>query len=70
MSRDAQSTTVSTAALSAAERDWIRRQGMTARVLAAEQRRVRSRLADSAEVAAVRERFKRDSRAGDPLRTS
>ena len=69
MARVVQSSPVPAGGLSAAEREWIRRQGMTARVLAAEQRRVRARLSDSAEVAAVRERFKRQARAGDTTRT-
>jgi len=34
--------------LTPAERDWIRRQGMTARAVAIEQRRVRDRLAAAA----------------------
>jgi hypothetical protein len=37
-----------TRGLTPAERDWIRRQGLTARVLAAEQRRVRARMSDAA----------------------
>jgi hypothetical protein len=48
--------------LSDAERDWIRRQGVTARVLADEQRRIRERLSASAEVANVREQLRRDRR--------
>lgn len=48
--------------LTAAERDWIRRQGVTARVLAEEQRRVRERLSASAEVMNVREQLRRDAR--------
>jgi len=51
-----------TVRLTAAERDWIRRQGVTARVLAEEQRRVRERLSASAEVANVREQLRRDAR--------
>jgi len=47
--------------LTAAERAWIRRQGLTARVLADEQRRTRERLsAGEDEVARTRERFRRD----------
>jgi hypothetical protein len=50
-----------TVALTAAERDWIRRQGLTARVLADEQRRVRQAVpVDGPEVTRVRERFRRD----------
>jgi peroxiredoxin len=50
-----------TVALTAAERDWIRRQGLTARVLADEQRRVRQALSvDGPEVTRVRERFRRE----------
>jgi hypothetical protein len=51
-----------TVRLTAAERDWIRRQGVTARVLAEEQRRVRERLSASAEVTNVREQLRRDAR--------
>lgn len=51
-----------TVRLTAAERDWIRRQGVTARVLAEEQRRVRERLSSSAEVTNVREQLRRDAR--------
>jgi hypothetical protein len=51
--------------LTAAERDWIRRQGMTARAVAAEQRRVRERLAAAAaETMRARDRpgrFRRSS---------
>jgi hypothetical protein len=45
--------------LTPAEREWIRRQGMTARAVAAEQKRVRERLA-----AAERLRTGRFSRSG------
>ena len=45
------------ATLSAAERDWIRRQGLTARALAEEQRRVRDRM--SAAVVEQKRRFVR-----------
>ena len=55
-------TQLSRTGLTAAERDWIRRQGVTARVLAEEQRRVRERLSASAEVINVREQFRRDAR--------
>jgi hypothetical protein len=48
--------------LTAAERDWIRRQGVTARVLADEQRRIRERLSASAEVINVREQLRRERR--------
>jgi len=52
--------------LTAAEREWIRRQGLTARVLAAEQRRVRERLLSSGpQVGRVRERLKRERRADE-----
>jgi hypothetical protein len=52
-----------TVELSAAEREWIRRQGVTARVLAEEQRRMRERLSStSAELRRVREQFARDER--------
>jgi len=47
--------------LTAAEREWIRRQGLTARVLAGEQRRVADRLSDSRiDVARVQEQMRRD----------
>ena len=45
------------ATLTPAEREWIRRQGLTARALAEEQRRVRERM--SAAVAEQRRRFTR-----------
>jgi len=49
--------------LTAAEREWIRRQGVTARVLADEQRRTRERLAAMGpEVTRVRDEFRRDRR--------
>jgi hypothetical protein len=51
-----------TVRLTAAERDYIRRQGVTARVLAEERRRVRERLSASAEVAKVRQQLRRDRR--------
>jgi len=47
--------------LTPAEREWIRRQGMTARAVAAEQKRVRERLAAAA---AERLRTGRFSRSG------
>jgi hypothetical protein len=47
--------------LTRAERDWIRRQGMTARAVAAEQKRIRDRLAAAA---AERMRTGRFSRTG------
>ena len=50
------------ATLTAAERDWIRRQGLTARALAEEQRRVRERM--SAAVAEQRRRFTRTPNRG------
>jgi hypothetical protein len=49
--------------LTAAEREWIRRQGVTARVLADEQRRTRERLAAMGpQVTRVRDEFRRDRR--------
>jgi hypothetical protein len=49
--------------LTAAEREWIRRQGVTARVLADEQRRTRERLsAMGPEVTRVRDELRRDRR--------
>jgi hypothetical protein len=52
-----------TVELTASEREWIRRQGVTARVLAEEQRRMRERLSSTgAELRRVRERFARDER--------
>ena len=48
------------ATLTPAEREWIRRQGLTARALAAEQRRVRQRMA-----AAVTEQKRRFTRTPD-----
>jgi hypothetical protein len=50
-------------ALSAAERDWIRRQGRIARVVADEQRRVRQRPpADDRDVTRALERLRHDRR--------
>jgi hypothetical protein len=61
MSDVVKSVPTRTVALTAAERDWIRRQGLTARVLADEQRRVRQALSvDGPEVTRVRERFRHD----------
>jgi hypothetical protein len=52
--------------LTSAEREWIRRQGVTARVLADEQRRMRERLASlGPDVTRVRARFRRDPRRFD-----
>jgi len=52
--------------LTAAEREWIRRQGVTARVLADEQRRTRERLsAMGPEVTRVRDQLRRDRRRFD-----
>lgn len=52
--------------LTAAEREWIRRQGVTARVLADEQRRMRERLsAMGPEVTRVRDQLRRDRRRFD-----
>jgi hypothetical protein len=49
--------------LTAAEREWMRRQGVTARVLADEQRRTRERLsAMGPEVTGVRDELRRDRR--------
>ena len=54
---------IPTVELTPAERDWIRRQGLTARVLAEEQRRMRERLSStSAELRRVRQQFARDER--------
>jgi len=61
MSNLADFSDIPPAGLTAAERDWIRRQGLTARVLASEQRRVAERLADSRiDVARVQEQLRRD----------
>jgi hypothetical protein len=50
-------------ALTAAERDWIRRQGRIARVVADEQRRVRQRPpADDRDVTRALERLRHDRR--------
>jgi hypothetical protein len=54
-----------TVALTAAQRDWIRRQGVTARALADKQRRVRRRRSgDGREMTRVLERFRRDRQLG------
>ena len=61
MSRGALSRQVPTTRLTAAERDWIRREGMTARALAVEQQLVRSRLsATRDDVARVREQLRHE----------
>jgi len=63
MSRGALSRQVPTTRLTAAERDWIRREGMTARALAVEQQLVRSRLsATRDDVARVREQLRHEPR--------
>ena len=63
MSRGALSREVPTTQLTAAERDWIRRQGMTARALAAEQQQVRSHLSAARDdVARVREQLRHEPR--------
>ena len=49
--------------LTAAERDWIRRQGMSARALAAERQLIRSRRTTTRDdVARVREQLRRPPR--------
>jgi hypothetical protein len=48
--------------LTPAEREWIRRQGMTARAVAAEQKRVRERLAAAAAERLRTGRFTRSGR--------
>jgi hypothetical protein len=45
--------------LTPAERDWIRRQGQTARAAAAEQKRIRERLAAATAERLRSERFRR-----------
>jgi hypothetical protein len=63
MSDGAPSPHVPTMRLTAAEREWIRRQGMTARVLAEEQRLVRRRLsAKGDDVTRAREQLRRAPR--------
>jgi hypothetical protein len=53
--------------LTAAERDWIRRQGLTARAVAVEQKRVRDRLAArAAEAARARDAPRRFRRPDAP----
>jgi hypothetical protein len=49
MSHGAMTPQVPTTRLTDAEREWIRRQGMTARALAEEQRLVRARLSDAGD---------------------
>lgn len=52
--------------LTPAERDWIRRQGMTARAVAEEQKRIRERLAErAAETARSRNAPRRFRRPPD-----
>ena len=54
---------VATQVLPAAEREWIRRQGMTARALADEKRRILARTSTRRdEVERVRELLDRDTR--------
>jgi hypothetical protein len=57
MAREESPRTDPRSALTPSEREWIRRQGMTARALAEEQRRVRERM--SAAVAEQKRRFTR-----------
>ena len=60
MSRETLTPQVPATQLTAAERDWIRRQGMTARALEEERRLVRERLAAmNDQVARVREQLRR-----------
>lgn len=49
MTHGALTPQVPTTRLTAAEREWIRRQGVTARALAEEQRLVRSRRSDAGD---------------------
>ena len=63
MSHGALSRLVPTTRLTAAEREWIRRQGKTARALAEEQRLARGRLsATGDDVERVREQLRRGPR--------
>ena len=63
MSHGAMTPQVPTTRLTDAERDWIRRQGMTARALAEEQRLVRARLAAAGDdEARVRDQRRRAPR--------
>jgi hypothetical protein len=60
MSHGALSSQIPTTRLTAAERGWIRRQGLTARALAEERRLVRDRLsAAEDQLALVREQLRR-----------
>ena len=60
MSRETLTPQVPAMQLTDAERDWIRRQGMTARALEEERRLVRERLAAmNDQVARVREQLRR-----------
>jgi len=60
MSRETLTPQVPATHLTDADRDWIRRQGMTARALEAERRLVRERLAAmNDKVARVREQLRR-----------
>ena len=59
MSHGSQITPVPTAALTAAERDWIRRQGLTARALEDKRQRLRDRLTSKDQVERAREQLRR-----------
>ena len=59
MAQGSQITPVPTIGLTAAERDWIRRQGLTARALEDKRQRVRDRLAPRDQVERAREQFRR-----------
>ena len=59
MSYGSQTTPVPTTGLTAAERDWIRRQGLTARALDDKRQRVRDRLASKDPVERAREQLRR-----------
>ena len=59
MAYGSQTTAVPTTGLTAAERDWIRRQGLTARALEDKRRRVPDRLASKDQVERAREQLRR-----------
>ena len=67
MSDFADSRNLRTVTLTAAEREWIRRQGRTARALADVQRQVRARLSRTeADMTRVREQLRYDRRHLEP----
>ena len=58
MALGSQTTPIPTIGLTAAERDWIRRQGLTARALEDKRQRLRDRLTSKDQVERAREQLR------------